>query len=292
MSTILEALLGFYTPLAISFLYGKVRKPPEVVSQELSKILLYFFLPALLFSSSYTKAVREGILTFIPLTILSATIVLTLLPISWLIFNKEVEMVMTSIYPNAGYLPIPVAISLWGGEAVAYVGFYILGSNAMSNIIIPLLSSGKKIRKGLKRLVTFPPLYAISLALLLASLHVIIPSEIISVLWNLGSVAPTLALIVLGLDASYMANLDRDGIKVYIFRQILSPLLTLLCVNIFGISGISLKVAILEAPTSSAVTNVIISREFGLNSKKVANIVVTTTILTTIITIPLLMSIL
>ncbi len=218
MSTILEALLGFYTPLAISFLYGKVRKPPEVVSQELSKILLYFFLPALLFSSSYTKAVREGILTFIPLTILSATIVLTLLPISWLIFNKEVEMVMTSIYPNAGYLPIPVAISLWGGEAVAYVGFYILGSNAMSNIIIPLLSSGKKIRKGLKRLVTFPPLYAISLALLLASLHVIIPSEIISVLWNLGSVAPTLALIVLGLDASYMANLDRDGIKVYIFR--------------------------------------------------------------------------
>lgn len=288
----LYALLDFYIPLIAGLLVGKALSPPREATGFLSRVVLHIFMTALLFDAVYSRSTGRGLGKLFTLTLFAATLVLILLPITRIAF-KETELVMTSIYANAGYLPIPLAYSLWGKEAVALVGFYVLGSTTTSNIIIPILSSGKGLKEGIARLLRFTPLYSLLLALTLALLGIRIPYFLQNTISKIGSAATTLALVVLGLETARIRTIDRDGIRVFLFRQTLVPLLAyLLATYVMGLQRLYLKVVILEAPMPPAVTNVILAYEYGLDSGKVANVVITSTLLSSLITIVVLMAVL
>ena len=229
----LEALVNFYAPLLIGILYGKTFSPNEKVRREFSRLILYIFLPPLLFNSIYKRSTNLGFSSLFVVTLIAVLLVVTLLPISHLVFGGAPEFIMTSIYANAGYLPIPIAALIWGNDAISLIGFYILGANIMSNIIIPIISAKNGIRAGLERLKKYPPIYAIMLGLTLGVTSFKIPVIIQNPIDILGSIAPTLALTVLGIEASTMKNLDKDGIKIYIFRQLMSIAIGLLLIYVF-----------------------------------------------------------
>lgn len=287
----LEALVNFYAPLLIGILYGKTFSPNEKVRREFSRLILYIFLPPLLFNSIYKRSTNLGFSSLFVVTLIAVLLVVTLLPISHLVFRGAPEFIMTSIYANAGYLPIPIATLIWGNDAISLIGFYILGANIMSNIIIPIISAKNGIRAGLERLKKYPPIYAIMLGLTLGVTSFKIPEIIQNPIDILGSIAPTLALTVLGIEASTMKNLDKDGIKIYIFRQLMSIAIGLLLIYVFfkDLSSLPSKVILLEAAMPPAVTNLILAHEYNLDAPKVARIVLTATFLTTVITIPLLL---
>ena len=278
-SLIINALVNFYAPLILGILYGKIFNVSQYTRRELSKIILYIFLPPLLFNSVYKRSSAIGIGSLIMVTITGIVLVFILLSISYIVFRKNIEFIMTSIYANAGYLPIPIA---------SLIGFYILGANATVNSIIPVISSKKGLSEGLKRLKKYPPIYAILFGLFFGSLSIKLPLLIQNPLDMLGSIAPTLALIVLGLEASTMKNLDVDGVKIFLFRQLISGFLGIIFAYIFFRSFIVLqsKIIILEALMPPAVTNLILAHEYKLNATKVARIVLTATVLTTVFTIP------
>ena len=287
-SLIINALVNFYAPLILGILYGKIFNVSQYTRRELSKIILYIFLPPLLFNSVYKRSSAIGIGSLIMVTITGIVLVFILLSISYIVFRKNIEFIMTSIYANAGYLPIPIASLILGNDAVSLIGFYILGANATVNSIIPVISSKKGLSEGLKRLKKYPPIYAILFGLFFGSLSIKLPLLIQNPLDMLGSIAPTLALIVLGLEASTMKNLDVDGVKIFLFRQLISGFLGIIFAYIFFRSFIVLqsKIIILEALMPPAVTNLILAHEYKLNATKVARIVLTATVLTTVFTIP------
>jgi len=288
---ILEALVNFYIPLLVGIIYGKVFSPNEKVRREFSRIILYIFLPPLLFNSVYKRSTGLGLGSLFIVTIIAILLVIILLPISYLVFKGVPEFIMTSIYANAGYLPIPIAALIWGNDAISLIGFYVLGANTASNIIIPIISSKSGVRGGLERLKRYPPIYAILLGLILGIISFKIPTLFQNPIDILGNIAPTLALTVLGLEASTMKNLDRDGVKIFIFRQVASIAIGLILIHIFfeDLSSLTGKVILLEAAMPPAVTNLILAHEYNLNASKVAKIVLTATFLTTVLTIPLLL---
>lgn len=286
MEKLIETVVLFYTPLLLGFLFEKYVKVSESFSRDLSRLVLYVLLPALLFDSIYTKSIGGSFGELTVLTVFAVFTVLFFLLISRLLFKERLELSMTLFYGNAGYLPIPIAYTLWGADAVSLIGFYIIGNNILSNILIPLLSAGE-IREGFDRLKKFPPIYAVFLALTLALLKVEIPGLFLKAVSSVGDLAPSLALLVLGLDIASYGSFDREGLKVYLARQAFSPIIPLLAFSL-GIRGLPFYVLVLEAPMSPAVSNVILAQEYDIKPEKVSRIVLTSTTLTILTTIPIL----
>lgn len=280
MEKLLQAMLGFYVPLVLGWLYGRRSKEALAGSKAIAQLLVYLFLPALIFTSLYGKSVGEGLA--IPI-VASTSVALGALMARLLL--KKPEYVLTCMYPNAGYLPIPLAFSLWGEKGVAYVALYVLGNNPTANALAPLLA-GRGLREGVRRMLLFPPLHAVALAILLNVTHVIVPAPVLNTVARLGLVAPPLALVLLGMKFAESRVELSSSARVYSLRLgLVMPLafsLAMLC----GLGDLPLKVVLLELLMPPAVSNVALASELGMDSARVASIVVTLTLFSTLVVVP------
>jgi len=286
---VLEIVLSIYTPIVIGVLLGAGLSPGERELYFFSRVVLYVFLPALLFTSTYSRVFQATDLRPFALTALSAlSVVLTFLLTRSL--KEEAEVVLTSMYANAGYLPVGIAQSLWGTEGVASVGFYIFGNNSVSNVLAPTLSSRISSPYSLaRRILSLPPIAAVMLGLVLGAVRVTLPSLVIQLLKPFSDAAATIALVQLGVEFCVKPALDPEGLKSYAYRLTVVVPLTLLFVKTGILEGVDKGVAVLESVMPSAASCVPISRELGLDAKRVARIVVTSTLVSTVAVLPLLL---
>jgi len=273
-----SAMVGFYVPILLGWLYARGRK--DVNTKTIAQLLIRIFLPALLFVSIYEKKATD-----FTISVLAALAVVTCAVTARLLL-REPEFVLSSMYTNAGYLPIPLAYSLWGSGGVAYVALYILGNNTTSNVIAPLIA-GRSLRRSLKYIVYFPPLYAIVAALILGNLRVDVPEPVMYVAERLGLVAPPLALVLLGMEFASARVEIRSALKVGLLRAVVMPPVLIVGGMLAGFTGLSLHVLVLESIMPPAVSNVVLAADLGMNSKHVASIVLTLTAVSTLVFIPL-----
>jgi len=282
---LIGTVLGFYLPLLAGFIYGRFFNGKSF-SRGMSKITLYFFLPLLLYDSIARRHVDFSLNMYWFMLFFAIYITLISFIPSILIFKNDRNLVMVSIYINAGFLPIPLAYSLWGAEAVSLIGFFILGQIIIINFIIPLLVSSNFV-DGFKRLLKFPPIYALIVGLISSSFNLLPSPSIMNVISDLGNVAPKLALLTLGADASGIEKLSWNGFKVAFIRIICSPLFTVPLLLLLKIRGLPFMVVLLESMMPPAVANIIFANEFNLDVDKIANAVITSTIIATLIIPPI-----
>ncbi len=282
----LELLAEIYFPIAIGMLIGARLRPGERELAFFSRVVLYVFLPALLFLSTYNRLFKASEPRLLNLSALSALGVLLTFMLTKSL-HEDGEIVLTSMYANAGYVPVGIAHALWGEEGVSSVGFYILGNNSLSNLIAPSLSGrGSAVLPLVRRVLLFPPVTAIVLgaAFGIAGLH--LPSSLLPTLNSFSSAAATVALLQLGFEFGQRPGLDMEGLKAYLYRLAVVVPLTILFIRTGLLDGVDRKVAMLESVMPSAVSCVPIARELGLDSGRVARIVFTSTLVSTLIALP------
>lgn len=286
MIRIISALLGFYAPFMIGYLFRRKGIINSATTKALSKLVLYFFFPILLFVSLYKKNLMTLSSEFFYMIISSLYIIFTSMCIALLFFGKNRELLMPASYINAGYLPIPIAYSLWGMPAVSLIGFYILVNTTLGNIMAPIMFGSNDFKEAIRKLIKFPPLYAIIVGLSFATLNVKIPPELENTLANMGSVAPYLALIVLGSQITNVKSsfMNTEVQKTAIIRFIASPLLVFLLMYFYPPPTVlASKIVELESFMPPAVANVIYANEYSSNPERVSQIVFTLTLMATFI---------
>ncbi|ABL78241.1 AEC family transporter [Thermofilum pendens] len=282
----IKELLDVYVPIASGLAFGYLSRPGEGELRLFARTVLYVFLTPLLFTSTYQRLSSSPASAPLALTALSASLVVLTFAIATKL-HGDPELVLASMYANAGYIPLGIAQSYWGSYGASAVGFYILGNNFASNILAPLALGGESGRLSPRKVLAFPPVYAILAASALALAGVKLPELLLSPLATLGGVAPTVALVQLGMEvgASVDANIV-DGLKAYFTRLSVSVPLTLLFVEAGLATGIDAKIAIVESVMPSAVSCVVISRELKLDSRRVAGVVFTSTLVSTLLALP------
>jgi predicted permease len=283
----LQELLDIYLPLFSGLLFSYFYKPKENEVGLFAKIVLYVFLTPLLFTSTYSRLSGKHDLSVVNLSLLSSILVLVTFAIGRKLFKRK-ELILTSMYANAGYIPLGIAQNLWGNTGVASVGFYILGNNITSNILSPIYLANDRKESPLERLLKYPLTYAILLAVLFASLRLQIPEIVLEPISTLGNVASTVALVQLGVEVG--SHLDfslLDGIKTYFLRLVVAISITWLFIWLGLVGGIDSKVAIIESVMPSAVSCVVIARELGLDPKTTSGIVFVSTLISTFVFLPI-----
>jgi len=282
-----QELLDIYLPLFSGLLFSYFYKPKENEVGLFAKIVLYVFLTPLLFTSTYSRLSGKHDLSVVNLSLLSSILVLVTFAIGNKLFKRK-ELILTSMFANAGYIPLGIAQNLWGNTGVASVGFYILGNNITSNILSPIYLANDRKESPLERLLKYPLTYAILLAVLFASLRLQIPEIVLEPISTLGNVASTVALVQLGVEVG--SHLDfslLDGIKTYFLRLVVAISITWLFIWLGLIGGIDSKVAIIESVMPSAVSCVVIARELGLDPKTTSGIVFVSTLISTFVFLPI-----
>jgi predicted permease len=283
----LQELLDIYLPLFSGLLFSYFYKPKENEVGLFAKIVLYVFLTPLLFTSTYYRLSGKHDLSVVNLSLLSSILVLVTFAIGRKLFKRK-ELILTSMFANAGYIPLGIAQNLWGNTGVASVGFYILGNTITSNILSPIYLANDRKKSPLERLLKYPLTYAILLAVLFASLRLQIPEIVLEPISTLGNVASTVALVQLGVEVG--SHLDfslLDGIKTYFLRLVVAISITWLFICLGLVGGIDSKVAIIESVMPSAVSCVVIARELGLDPKTTSGIVFVSTLISTFVFLPI-----
>ena len=279
MQDLVSALLGLYIPLAAGATLRKLNLVSDNASRDLSRIVLYILFPLLVFVA---VSKRKVTVEFLLMPIFSITTISVCLIVSLIAFGKKHELILPASFHNAIYLPIPIAYALWGENAVALISYYALGNILLFNMLAPLIIAGG-FKKGLHNLAKYPPFHALLLGVTFSTLQIPVPQEVTDAFREIGAAATPMALLILGLDSSRNITFEKDYTKVMAIRFLLAPLTTLLlATSIFRLQGLPLAVVILESFMPPAVSNVIIAREYGLDSEKIARIVVFLTIVASI----------
>lgn len=202
-------------------------------------------------------------------------------------------LILTGGLGNTSFVGLPMIEAFYGQEALAN-GIIVdqLGSfmvlSTLGITVAGIYSDGKPSAEDiLKRIVFFPPFIALVAAAVLIPFDY--PAWLVAVLQRLGDTLAPLALLSVGyqLHPGHFEGNLRNLILGLGFKLLLAPLLIyLLYIQLFGLSGLPVRVTLFEAAMPPMITAGIIATEHGINPS-LANLMVAVGVVLSFLTLPL-----
>lgn len=256
----------------------------------LSSISIYVLLPCLIFHSLLTTE-----LTLNEALPLIAIVVLTTATL-WLggkVFararrldrDNESVLLLTTMFMNAGNMGMPVALYAFGDRGLDLAVLWVLVINFLMNTVAVYYSSRHRggRRQAIRTVLSLPTPYAAAVALIMrALLHVTLPDFLLDPIRLLGLSVIPIAQLLLGIQlakARTQVSLHLAGVVgLNLVRLLGGPALAFAFVTLLGLEGLTAKVAILISAMPTAVNIAIYTTEFGLQPRRVATAVFTSTV--------------
>ncbi len=302
-------MIAAFLPLAaIAFLGALLRHfipGMEQTRQSMNRLVLYVFLPALVF-----RTVMDGTISrlFLEIPALAATGTLVSLAAGFLIFHflpipgpTKGAMMLGAAFGNVTYLGLPVLLGVFPGEAdqVAEVSVLFEVTKSSLNLTLGAMIA---IAYGSQEPITFrrtalealklPPLWALFVAITWKLSGIPCPSLIMDTASILAVAVSGIMMLSLGMALRFSATpLMALAIPVSAIKLVLSPLVVFLAVAPFGLTGVYSNAAILEAAMPSQLLSFIIAGKFKLDEETLAFVIMVDTILA-FVTLPIVRALL
>ena len=293
MLVILFAIVAGFAAKRLGYLGGET-------DQKLSKLLLNITLPAMILASVITGdelpgldvilSILEVAVVFYVLSFAVALLVPRFLPGTPV--QKGVWRYALS-FPNVGFIGYPVAVALFGQEALFYAVVLALPFNLLSYSLGPLMLAGAARFRWQQML--SPCVLSSAAALVLALTRLRPPALAGEMLDFVGSITVPLSLLVVG---SFLADIPAGKVfhsaKLWLlsaFRLLIMPAALCLILRIMGFDSLVLGIAVTQMAMPVAVNGTLLSMEYGGDTACMAQITFLTT-LGSILTIPIVAALL
>lgn len=303
---ILAQMLMLFAMMLVGYFVWKKEWFDEPAYQKLSKIVVNILNPLLVIygvlgknSEGNTGLILQNIgfvvFFYILLILIGIVFVWILRPAK---ADRRLYRLMT-IFPNVGFMGIPVITSIFGMESMIYVVFYMLGYNLLLYTYglvlarkagedagnIPETNTGK----SWKRMINPGVIAAVS-AVLIFMLQISVPDSVVTFCDYMGNAVIPMSMMLIGMS---IAKADFKTIfanpKIYGFtamKMLILPIAMTLLLKplqadsvVFGVFALQLAM-----PVGSIIT--LIAKENGADETTCTNGIVLTT-LASIVTIPL-----
>lgn len=197
------------------------------------------------------------------------------------------------VFPNVGFIGYPVAVALFGPEALFYAVILVLPFNLLSFTLGPLMLAGAR-RFSLRRMLS--PCVAASLAALFLALARVRPPEMVGeAVEFVGSITVPLSLMFVG---SMLAGLPMGRLlasprlwALTVVRLLVMPMALFPLLRALGTEPMILGIAITQMAMPVAVNGSLLSMEYGGDTECMAQITFVST-LASIVTIPIVAAVL
>lgn len=305
---ILSQMLMLFVMMLIGYFLWKKQWLDEPANQKLSKIVVNIFNPMLVVYGVLGKSSGKdmGLVAqnlFLMLLFYLLLIVFGILFV-WILRPKKSDRCvywMMTIFPNVGFMGIPVISSIFGMESVIYIAFYMLGYNLLLYTLgIVLARKAAADREGRqmqemkqggqwKRIFNVGVLASIT-AILIFMFQISVPAPVVTFFDYMGNATIPLSMILIGVSIAKadMKNIFTN-VRMYFYtgiRMILFPILVISLMKgvsfdpvVFGVFALELAM-----PVGSIIT--LIAKENGADETCSTNGIVLST-LVSILTIPI-----
>ncbi len=176
---------------------------------------------------------------------------------------------------NNGFL-FPFVIAVWGQVGFAQLALFDFGNALCQGSLVYAMAAaygghGTGFTAILRRVLSFPPLWALIAALLLNVSDAALPQWLTALLGNVGRWI--LMLVIVAMGVLFDARLLRDArVLVTVALRILVGLaLGYLCVEIFGLTGLTRSVVLLGSAAPIGFSAVVIANREHLNRELAAS---------------------
>lgn len=287
------------------FLIIKGRKGETAHAHTVAGILVYVCGPSMILSAfqnmeySLRDLGRMGLFFLVTLAVQLVMVGALYLPLHRRYHDARYRLLtIAAVMGNVGFLGLPLAVALFPGEPIVacYSTIYSLSMNLiMFTVGVYLLTEDKRYI-SLRAAILNPTTLSIALALPLYLLRVRLPGRMLDVVALLGRMTTPLCMFILGIRLAG-ANLGKlirqpfayvgSGLKLIVF-----PLLAYLCVYFIpGLDG-AFKACVLVMSAMPSASLILSMAELHRTEQETsANILLISTLLS-VITIPLVLSIL
>lgn len=294
ITTFANNLLPILLISGAGFLLGKTL---EIDSRSLGRVVFYIFSPILVFNLLLHTELRSiQILTTMGFTLLHCSIIglLAFLSGKLLHFERPVLMaiVLTSAFGNTGNYGLPLVSFAFGQEALAFATLNFVTTSLLFNTVGVLIASlgHMDIKTAMSGLFKVPTVYAVILALLLNSFHLILPLPLSRTVDLAANASIPVMIILLGLELSrvqWSHSFRSVGLSAGL-RLLAGPAIGLLLALLFGMKGAVRQGNVTEASMPAAVTTIVLATEYGLDPSLVTAMVYIGTLLSPLTLTPLL----
>lgn len=271
----------------------------EVDPRSLSRVMLYFFTPALIFSSAYRTQLSQEYLT-IAIFAIAMTVLMGL--VTWILIRVMQYDRLTGsafalgvLFINAGNYGLPLILFAFGQEGLSRAALYFAVSAILTQTLAIFIAARGRAdaREAFLNIFKMPLVYAVVLGLALNLTGRVVPEPIMKSVDLVGSAAVPVMLTILGFELA-RASLGNDRLTISLataVKLVLTPIVAFPLAALFGLTGVGRAVSIIEASMPTAVMASIVAVEFDVRPPLVTGIVFASTIFS-IVTLTILLAIL
>lgn len=286
-AALVSIFVNIIAPIAVVALLGWVLgKAFAIDPRHLSRLMLYLFSPALIFTSIYRAkldAQFAGIALF-------AVIVTALMGIVTFILIKLLRydpvtasaFALSVLFVNAGNYGLPLILFAFGEQGLAQAAIYFAASLILTQTLAVFIAARGHAGAGAAVLNVFklPLVYAVALGLVLNVTRVPVPDPLMKSADLLSQAAVPVMLVILGLELG-RARFAEDRLHVSlatVVRLVVAPMVAFGLAAVMGLSGTVAAVCIVESSMPTAVMATIIAVEFKTRPEFVTGAVFLSTI--------------
>lgn len=296
VNNIINTILPVLLIVGAAAMVDRVVKPDP---RGLSQLIIYLFAPALVLHGIATTELQGG--EVLRLGLMGVVLCILMALIAWGVARKieldrkrESAFMLGVVLLNAGNFGIPLNTFAFGDAGEERALIFFVGTVLMSNTLGVFIASRGAVstRQALLNVFTVPLPYAVLLGLLFNVSGTSMPDPLERAVGFLGDAANPAMLAVLGIQlarASVKAHL-RPVLAAAGLRLVISPLFAFGLVILFGLSGLSRQVAIVQSGMPSAVLSGVLATEFGSDAEFVTTAILVSTLLS-IVTLAVLLSV-
>ncbi len=184
-------------------------------------------------------------------------------------------MTISGMSINNGFL-FPFVLAVWGAVGFGQMALFDLGHVLGQSFLVYAIAAtygGHSAGFGsiLRRVLKFPPLWALVVALLINASGTALPDGLVIVLHTVGQWILLLVIVALGVLFDARLLRDRRVPAIVLLRMLVGLALGWLCVLVFGLTGLTRAVILLGAAAPIGFNAVVLADMEKLNRELAAS---------------------
>ena len=301
MNAIEITIISIFLMIGVGYVLKRIDFLSEKDIDPLNKIVMYVLLPCMIFSALYSADMKMlptlGTLPFIILaeSAICGVIAYIILKCKHYDDIKTWSVLLPLLISNTAFVGYPVTLGVYGHQGFVMAVFCDLATTVIFLILsfVLVLKFGGTIKNAFKKILLFPPLWAVVLGISFNLLNVPIGPVVDKTIGYLADGAIPLIMISLGLAIKFEGfNRNKSLVCINSFiKLILCPVVTLIIVSYLGFTGLQNNIGIIEAAMPSGTMSLVLAITYKLDYELTSDCILVNAIIS-LVTLPVLIMIL
>ena len=232
-------LIVMFMFMTLGYLMYRNKMIDNCGAKSIGNLLIYVVLPCSILSSFINNNENISYKLLVYSIILSLIALIISIFVSSLLFKSNPIDNFGVSFSNAGFMGIPIIVSILGSKYVIYASSYIALLNILQFFYGQRLLSGKTVSKNKLTILKNPLVISFSMGIIIYLINLPVPNIILEFAYSVANINSPLAMVLLGTYLAQIRGLNSfrniNLLVSSITRLIIIPLLTILVFWILNI---------------------------------------------------------